>query len=100
MNDPADHAPIVNPMGPRQPRGSKGSIRHSRAPLRGTAESSAQGGCTFSRRAAPNWEESYANANANMAAGLVASDPAATDQKAKISPATETRKSNIKLEFT
>jgi hypothetical protein len=33
--------------------------------------------------AAPNWEESGANAPADMAAGLVASNPVATDPKAK-----------------
>jgi len=80
MNDPADHA-IVNPMGPRRPRGRKGSIRHPTAPLHETAESSAQGCAHSADEAAPNREESCANAN--MAAGLVASDPAATDRKAK-----------------
>jgi hypothetical protein len=80
MNDPADHAPIVNPMGPRRPRGRKGSIRHPTAPLHETAEWSAQG---VAHSADEAWEESCANANANMAAGLVASDPAATDPKAK-----------------
>jgi hypothetical protein len=83
MNDPADHA-IVNPMGPRRPRGRNGSIRHPTAPLHETAEWSAQG-LHIQQKAAPNWDESCANANANanMATGLVASDPAATDPKAK-----------------
>jgi hypothetical protein len=84
MNDPADHA-IVNPMGPRRPRGRKGSIRHPTAPLHETAESSARGCAHSADKAAPNRDESCANANANanMATGLVASDPAATDPKAK-----------------